>query len=103
MTHYYSGRSGDSFTDATLHTDAECCPGPVRPLAESTAESLTDTNYCPDCAGGDDEPEEPEQNRDVAQLIELGSCPWCEKDGFESVGRHASAAHPNEWQDYRDD
>ena len=33
---------------------------------------------------------------DPADLLEAGTCPWCDADSFESVKRHASAAHPDE-------
>ena len=34
---------------------------------------------------------------DPAALLEAGACPWCDSDSFESVKRHASAAHPDEY------
>lgn len=45
--YYYRGRSGDSFTDATIHADADCCPDPTRPIADSSLRS--DADFCPDC------------------------------------------------------
>jgi len=97
--YYYSGRSGDSFTDATIHTDAACCGDPVRPVAEDSVEATKRVTFCPDCANGDDGMHE----RDKAQLVQVGVCPWCDRDGLESVGRHAAQAHPEEWQDYKSD
>jgi hypothetical protein len=41
--------------------------------------------------------------RDKAQLVQAGVCPWCDRDGLDSVGRHAAQAHPEEWQDYKED
>jgi hypothetical protein len=49
MPAYYSGRDGDAFADATLHTDAECCPDPTRPIADSSVESLDSVAWCDDC------------------------------------------------------
>jgi len=54
MTNYYSGTSGDPFTEATIHTSDDCEvladePGNVRPIAESS----TDTgglSWCSECA-----------------------------------------------------
>jgi len=53
MTHYYSGRNGDSFTDATIHGSKHCSEleEPIRPLADSTVESI-EADRCPECAGG---------------------------------------------------
>lgn len=51
MTHYFSGQSGESFVDKTLHADADCeeLSEPVRPLADS---SVSDEQArCPTCAG----------------------------------------------------
>jgi hypothetical protein len=47
--YYYTGRSGDRFTDATIHADRACCPEPSRPIAESSLRS--DADFCPDCTG----------------------------------------------------
>ncbi len=41
-----------------------------------------------------------------AAAIDAGVCPWCpEDDQYEGdhVGRHASRAHPEEWQAYKAD
>jgi len=59
MTYYYSGRSGDPLSDATLHADPEChhllnADGGVRPVADSTVEALDDADYCGVCCEVDD-------------------------------------------------
>jgi hypothetical protein len=51
MGYYYTGRDGASFTDATIHTDADCCPDPTRPIAESSIDADT-ADFCADCATG---------------------------------------------------
>ena len=41
-----------------------------------------------------------------AAAVEAGVCPWCpDDDRYEGdhVGRHASSAHPDEWDAYRGD
>jgi len=38
--------------------------------------------------------------------IDEGVCPWCPPDERyegDAVGQHASAAHPDEWADYKED
>ena len=60
MTYYYSGRSGDPLSDATLHADPEChhllnADGGVRPVADSTVEALDDPDYCGVCCDVDDD------------------------------------------------
>lgn len=54
-TYYYAGRDGDSFTDATIHTDQACADGEredasARPISGA---SLSDPDLCGECAGGD--------------------------------------------------
>lgn len=39
---------------------------------------------------------------DPAVQIEAGECPWCDDYGGEHVGQHASSAHPDAWDDYKD-
>jgi hypothetical protein len=44
-------------------------------------------------------------DRDVAQLIEAGVCPWCDgEDVYEGeyVGQHAGSAHEKEWAAYKE-
>jgi len=64
MTYYYSGRSGDDLSEKTLHADPEChhllnADGGVRPVADSTVESLADPDYCGVCCDvADDDADE---------------------------------------------
>lgn len=57
-----------------------------------------DRDPCGHCVETDGEKTMAE--RDIEQMIELGICPWCE-DEYTSVGRHASAAHPDQWEAYK--
>lgn len=112
MAYYYEGRDGASFTDATLHHREDCdeLGEPVRPIAEKSVEGMDDPDLCPECApldsgsesdtGGDDGEEQ-----SIGDMIEDGVCPWCDDDPYEGdhVGRHASSAHPETWDDYRED
>lgn len=41
-----------------------------------------------------------------ADAVEAGVCPWCDPDDRyegDHVGRHASSAHPDEWEQYKND
>lgn len=50
--------------------------------------------------GGEDTPPEPVTHT-LAETIDAGVCPWCTTYEGDAVGRHASAAHPDEWTDYK--
>lgn len=55
-------------------------------------------------------PTQSEQIRTVSELretdpetvLERGACPWCEDYTGDYPGQHASSAHPDEWEAYRD-
>ena len=99
---YYYG--GGPFSDATVHRSKDCPELETpRPLSDSTVEDIN-ADRCPECAGDepDDEPEGTEWTDRPAAAIEAGICPWCQEE-YESVGRHASSAHPGEWERYKDD
>jgi len=57
-----------------------------------------DRDPCPHCAADSNEMHE----RDVAQLIEAGVCPWCDAYSGDHVGQHASSAHPDKWDRYNE-
>ena len=43
---------------------------------------------------------------DDAAAVEAGVCPWCPADDRykgDHVGRHASSAHPDEWDAFKSD
>lgn len=45
------------------------------------------------------------RDADPAVQIDEGACPWCPPDDRyegDHVGRHASSAHPDEWDAYTD-
>jgi len=101
MTHYYTGRSGDSFTDATLHTTDDCpeLDAPVRPIANSSVPA--DASLCGECGDGNTAAE-----RDAEAMIDMGVCPWCPSDDRyegDHIGQHASSAHPDKWDAYAGD
>ena len=109
--YYYQGRSGDPFEDATIHESSVCCPDPARPIAESTVDSLDDPEWCPDCIPfGDDSDSDSTDSAsdsgmhdgDIEKLIEAGECPWCNSYSGDHVGQHASSAHPEEWNAYKE-
>jgi len=38
-----------------------------------------------------------------AEAVDAGICPWCDDYEGDHVGRHASSAHPDAWDEYTDD
>lgn len=50
MTHWYHGRSGDSFTDATIHADRDCpdLDAPTMPVTAGVLDDI-DADRCPAC------------------------------------------------------
>jgi hypothetical protein len=110
--YYYSGQSGDSFVDATLHHSSECdtlqdSDGGTRPVNSSSVDK-NDATMCPDCtplgneSGGDSESSATDDTtRGPSAMIDDGECPWCGEQ-FENVGSHAAQAHPTEWKSHKD-
>jgi len=114
--YYIVGGSGTRFTDAEIHTSETCgrAGGPTRPLASSTVETIDSPEWCPECAGGDgsessdgdgsaSEMPEPLPVSDEQRQMERGECPWCDEYEGEHVGRHASRAHPDAWEKYKNE
>jgi hypothetical protein len=110
-TYYYSGQSGDSFVDATLHHSTECgtlqdADGGVRPVNSSSVDR-NDAEMCPDCtplgnesSGDSGSSATDDTARSPSAMIDDGECPWCDDYSGDHVGSHASSAHPDEWDDY---
>lgn len=103
--YYYRGRSGEPFVEATVHADREC-PNltddePVRPIAGSTVERA-EVELCPECTTAGETADLTTAERDVAGMIDLGVCPWCDDYKDDHVGQHASSAHPEEWARYKE-
>lgn len=117
MAYYYEGRDGASFTESVVHYREDCdeLGEPIRPIAEATIEASEDIEMCPDCtpldSASESDTDEPdgEEERSRESLIEDGRCPWCIEEGAEDpykgehVGQHASSAHPEEWDAYKND
>lgn len=38
-----------------------------------------------------------------ADVLEGGECPWCDAYEGDNPAQHASKAHPDAWDDYKDD
>ena len=114
-TQYYAVRETESYGDVVLHDDRGCPDGPVRAAPRgATGEE------CPDCtgdgAGGESEtdsegestaetvgPEDASEDvEETAAAVEAGVCPWCDEYEGGHVGQHASSAHPDAWEAYRD-
>lgn len=60
-----------------------------------------DRDACPNCT--DDTADGPtDAERDIAGLIDMGVCPWCEDDPeYENVGSHAAQVHPEKYDAYK--
>jgi len=102
MAYYYDGDSGDSYLDAVIHAGRDCSDsaGDPRPVGEASVDLHSDdVQRCPSCADSD---ATEMHKRDLAQLIEVGECPWCDDYTGDHVGQHASSAHPEAWADYSD-
>jgi hypothetical protein len=89
-------------TDSNAHPDD---PSELYDIPD--ADALADADKVRPVTVADD----PETIRDSdfetdAAAVDAGVCPWCpDDDPYEGdhVGRHASSAHPDEWDAYRDD
>jgi len=54
--------------------------------------------------GQEDEPPDPTGDMsDLEETINGGECPWCDKYEGDAVGQHAASAHPDAWDDYKED
>lgn len=38
----------------------------------------------------------------IGEAIDRGECPWCDDYEGDHVGQHASSAHPDAWDTYKD-
>ena len=50
-------------------------------------------------APAEPEPDEPDT---IGEAIDAGECPWCDRDGLQNVGSHASQSHPEKWSEYQE-
>lgn len=39
----------------------------------------------------------------IADTLDDGECPWCHDYEGDAVGQHAASAHPDAWDDYKED
>jgi len=51
----------------------------------------------------DDEGAEATDEPSLEDQIDAGDCPWCDEYEGDGVPQHASAAHPEEWDAYKED
>lgn len=67
-------------------------------------DSAGDRGGCPNCTDDTDDATGPDgrtdAERDIAGMIEMGVCPWCDDYEGDYVGSHASSAHPEKWAAY---
>jgi len=79
------------------NSDVDVAQGDTVDVDEDTAAYLQ--------ANGDFEvvDTEPDDAVDIEATIEAGECPWCDDYEGDAVGQHASSAHPEAWDDYKED
>lgn len=68
--HYYCAAEG-GFVDATVHTSADCCPDPARPVAETSIERI-DATWCSEC--GPRSESETDEDICTVELASGGTC-----------------------------
>ncbi|WP_435346024.1 hypothetical protein [Haloarchaeobius sp. HRN-SO-5] len=68
---------------------------------EATADDLSKMENRLEQKLTDDTEEEEEEEEDLAAIIDDGTCPWCADYEGDAVGKHASSAHSEEWNDYK--
>jgi hypothetical protein len=98
----YSGEVAGPFYETRDEAAENCDDGETpRPVSGDVIDadaSGDDPETDPD--GDDDAPRDPPLTELQAQF-DRGVCPWCDDYEGESVGRHASSAHPERWQRFK--
>jgi len=57
-----------------------------------------------DSVGQEDGPPDSTETTDgLEETINAGECPWCDEYEGDAVGQHAASAHPDAWDDYKED
>jgi hypothetical protein len=68
-----------------------------------TEDETESGNSSEDDASADSEPEPDSVTPEsIEDAIEAGECPWCDDYTGDGVPQHASSAHPDEWQAYKE-
>jgi len=75
----------------------EFAPGDRADVSTADAQYLCDERGDFERIEADGRPDRP-----ISDLVDDGTCPWCEDYEGDAVGQHASAAHPEEWAAYKD-
>lgn len=78
-------RSGRRVRTVNDTTDRDACPVCVKTDADTDTDATDDRT---------------DAERDIAGMIDMGVCPWCESE-YENVAAHASQVHPDEWDAYK--
>lgn len=72
----------------------------AHPANASGSESEGDGGSDTDSDSGTEDESEEMQDRDKAQLLQEGVCPWCDDYDGDNPEQHAAQAHPDEWTAY---
>lgn len=88
MTYWMTGETGDSYADATMHADRDCCPEPSRPIAAASVS--TDAGFCDECTGRGSSSSESSESADDADTCEV------EKSDGEICGRELPCRYHSE-------
>jgi hypothetical protein len=71
-------------------------------IVRTDTRDTDDLERCPNCTDDTNDDGPTDAERDIAGLIDMGICPWCEDDPeYENVGSHAAQVHAEEYQAYK--
>lgn len=99
------GEAADAIGDDELlrPIDGSVLPSDAEVVGESTdAEyrAVTDSGDG-DADDADDGPQKNQDHETTAEILDAGECPWCDEYEGDSPGRHASAAHSDAWEQFK--
>ena len=104
----YSGRVEGPFFETKAEAAEACSDGESpRPVSADVIDSVEAT-AAESTADDSDASDESDDAGDVSaqtrreSQISRGVCPWCDAYDGEHVGRHASSAHTEKWNRFKD-
>lgn len=108
MPPYYADiGNGESYVDGTLHADPDCTDEFTTPINSEDIDDEAAT-FCEDCGplghdsdGDGDGSPDADTAPALSEQIDDGVCPWCDEYEGDHVGQHASSAHADEWDEYK--
>lgn len=92
------------------NSDVDVAQGETVTVDEETATHLQEHGEF-EIVEGDDNTDTTYEGPDVETLaddvieetLDAGECPWCHDYEGDAVGQHAASAHPDAWNDYKED